>query len=90
MAKPSPAGRQADTTRNVQPVGVSGVPASDLSLVPETHLVVATIEPVVFAPFLLTVSHVHRITTVSPCSWAAGQFAVTDVSGGEIQGIERE
>jgi hypothetical protein len=57
MAKPSPAGRQADTTRNVQPVGVSGV---------------------------------SRVTTVSRRTLVVGQLTATDVSDGEIQGIERE
>jgi hypothetical protein len=61
-----------------------------VSLVPESHLVVAAVEAVAFAPFLLVASYVLRVTTVSRRTWAAGQFAASDVSGGEIQGIERE
>lgn len=61
-----------------------------VSLVPESHLVVAAVEAVAFAPFLLVASYVLRVTTVSRRTWAAGQFAATDVSGGEIDGIERE
>jgi len=61
-----------------------------VSLVPESHLAVAAVEAVAFAPFLLVASYVLRVTTVSRRTWAAGQFAATDVSGGEIEGIERD
>lgn len=61
-----------------------------VSLVPETHLVVAAVEGAAFAPFLLVGSYVLRVTTVSRRTWAAGQFAVSDRPRGAIEGIEPE
>lgn len=61
-----------------------------LAWVPRNHLLVAGVEAVSFAPFLLVATYVLRVTAVSRQTWAAGQFAVTDGSQGAIQGIDRE
>jgi len=61
-----------------------------LAWAPDTHLTVAAIEAVSFTPFLLVASYILRVTTVARQTWAAGQFAVTDESGGAIDGITRE
>jgi hypothetical protein len=61
-----------------------------LAWAPDSHLLVAGIEAISFAPFLLVASYILRVTTVSRQTWAAGQFAVTEASEGAIEGIERE
>ncbi|GAB7094772.1 hypothetical protein JCM30237_19250 [Halolamina litorea] len=61
-----------------------------LAWTPDSHLLVAGIEAVSFAPFLLVASYILRVTTISRQTWAAGQFVATKESGGAIDGIDRE
>ena len=75
---------------SIPSVAVTATYLHYVGLFPEDHVVVAAIEAIAFAPFLLVASYVLRVTAVSRQTWAAGQFAVTDASGGAIDGIEAE
>lgn len=61
-----------------------------LAWMPDSHLLVAGIEAVSFAPFLLVASYILRVTTIARQTWAAGQFLATEASSGAIEGIDRE
>ena len=75
---------------SVPAVAVTATFLHYLAWMPDSHLLIAAIEAVSFAPFLLVASYVLRVTAISRQTWAAGQFAVTDGSQGSIDGIERE
>lgn len=75
---------------SVPAVAVTATFLHYLAWAPDSHLLVAGIEAISFAPFLLVASYVLRVTEVSRRTWAAGQFVVTDGSQGAIEGIERE
>ncbi|WP_435119034.1 hypothetical protein [Halolamina sp. C58] len=75
---------------SVPAVAVTATFLHYLAWAPESHLLVAAIEAISFAPFLLVASYVLRVTTVSRQTSAAGQFAATDGSRGAIDGIDSD
>ncbi|WP_248896887.1 hypothetical protein [Haloplanus halobius] len=58
-----------------------------LGAIPTTHLLVATVEAIALAPFVLVGSYVLRVSAVSRRTQAAGQFVVSDSATGDIEGI---
>ncbi|MFB6194987.1 MAG: hypothetical protein ABEI80_02365 [Haloplanus sp.] len=58
-----------------------------LDVLPTNHLLVATVEAIALAPFILVGSYVLRVSAVSRRTQAAGQFVVSETASGDIEGI---
>ncbi|MFB6302351.1 MAG: hypothetical protein ABEH78_05770 [Haloferacaceae archaeon] len=58
-----------------------------LDVLPTSHLLVATVEAVALAPFVLVGSYVLRVAAISRRTQAAGQCVVSDSATGDIEGI---
>ncbi|MFB6119503.1 MAG: hypothetical protein ABEJ68_00115 [Halobacteriaceae archaeon] len=61
-----------------------------LGVIPTSHLLVASVEAVALAPFILVGSYVLRVAAVSRRTQAAGQFVVSDSATGDIEGFIAE